>query len=93
MFARYTGLFVVIVWAWMVFTLYTNRFDTDDLVFRLAKSGAMVAIAALAVNLHRLMAGDEGTWVRARIRRPSSVAARPVRPGPTPCPWAGPQAG
>ncbi len=59
-FARYTGLFVVIVWAWIVYTLYTNRFDTDDLVFRLAKSGAMVAIAALAVNLHRLMAGGDG---------------------------------
>jgi low temperature requirement protein LtrA len=59
-FGRYAGLFVVIVWAWIVYTLYTNRFDTDDLVFRLAKSGAMLAIAALAVNLHRLMAGGDG---------------------------------
>jgi low temperature requirement protein LtrA len=59
-FGRYAGLFVVIAWAWIVYTLYTNRFDTDDLVFRLAKSGAMLAIAALAVNLHRLMAGGDG---------------------------------
>ena len=59
-FARYAALFVVIVWAWIVYTLYTNRFDTDDLVFRLAKSGAMLAIAAVAVNLHRLMAGGDG---------------------------------
>ena len=56
-FARYAGLFVVIVWAWIVYTLYANRFDTDDLIFRLAKSGAMLAIAALAVNLHRADGG------------------------------------
>ena len=36
-FARFAGLFVVIVWA--------------DLVFRLSKSGAMLAIAAVSVNL------------------------------------------
>jgi hypothetical protein len=42
-------------------TLYANRFDTDDLIFRLAKSGAMLAIAAVAVNLHRVVAGDGGS--------------------------------
>ncbi len=60
-FARFAALFVVVVWAWILYTLYANRFDTDDLIFRLAKSGAMLAIAALAVNLHRVMAGDGGT--------------------------------
>lgn len=60
-FARFAALFVVIVWAWVLYTMYANRFDTDDLIFRLAKSGAMLAIAALAVNLHRVMAGDGGT--------------------------------
>jgi len=59
-FARYVALFVVIVWAWVLYTLYANRFDTDDLIFRLAKSGAMLAIAAVAVNLHRLMEGGSG---------------------------------
>jgi low temperature requirement protein LtrA len=60
-FARFAGLFVVIAWAWVLYTLYANRFDTDDLIFRLAKSGAMLAIAAIAINLHRVMAGDGGT--------------------------------
>jgi low temperature requirement protein LtrA len=59
-FARFAGLFVVIVWAWVLYALYANRFDSDDLIFRLAKSGAMLAIAALAINLHRVMAGDGG---------------------------------
>lgn len=60
-FARFAGLFVVVAWAWYGFTIYANRFDTDDLIFRLAESVAMLAIAALAVNLHRLMAGHGGT--------------------------------
>src|SRR5262249_30274012 len=43
------------------YALYANRFDTDDLIFRLAKSGAMLAIAAIAVNLHRVMEGHGGS--------------------------------
>src|SRR5947209_3369338 len=54
-FARFAGLFVAVAWAWYGFTLYANRFDTDDLIFRLAESVAMLAMAALAVNLHRVM--------------------------------------
>lgn len=60
-FARFSALFVVVVWAWILYTLYANRFDTDDLIFRLAKSGAMLAIAAIAVNLRQAMAGHGGT--------------------------------
>jgi low temperature requirement protein LtrA len=60
-FARFASLFVVVVWAWILYTLYANRFDTDDLIFRLAKSGAMLAIAAIAVNLHEAMDGRGGT--------------------------------
>ena len=59
-FARFAALFVVVVWAWVLYTLYANRFDTDDLIFRLAKSGAMLAIAAIAVNLHKTMDGRGG---------------------------------
>jgi low temperature requirement protein LtrA len=60
-FARFAALFVVVVWAWVLYTLYANRFDTDDLIFRLAKSGAMLAIVAIAVNLHEAMDGRGGT--------------------------------
>ena len=60
-FARFAGLFVVVAWAWAGFTFYANRFDTDDLVFRLAKSGAMLAIAAIAINVHLVMRGEGGT--------------------------------
>ena len=60
-FARFAGLFVVVAWAWAGFTFYANRFDTDDLIYRLAKSGAMLAIAAIAINVHLVMRGHGGT--------------------------------
>ncbi len=44
------GLFTAIWISWMGFTLYANRFDTDDLVFRLAKLAATGAIAGCAAS-------------------------------------------
>jgi low temperature requirement protein LtrA len=59
-FARFGALFIVVVWAWILYTLYANRFDTDDLIFRLAKSCAMLAIAGVAVSIHKVMEGRGG---------------------------------
>jgi low temperature requirement protein LtrA len=44
------GLFVVLWLSWMGFTLYANRFDTDDVVFRIAKLTATLAIAGCAAS-------------------------------------------
>jgi low temperature requirement protein LtrA len=60
-YARFAALFTIVLWAWVLYALYANRFGTDDLIFRLAKSGAMLAIAAVAVNLHQIMDGHGGT--------------------------------
>jgi low temperature requirement protein LtrA len=60
-FARFAGLFLVILWAWLGFTMYANRFDTDDLPYRLAMAAAALAVAGLAINVHRVVAGDGGT--------------------------------
>jgi low temperature requirement protein LtrA len=43
-------LFSSVWWAWDGFTFYANRFDTDDVVYRLAKLGAMLAVAGLAAS-------------------------------------------
>ena len=48
--AQLTGLFVAIWFSWVGFTLYANRFDTDDLIFRLAKLLATGAIAGCAAS-------------------------------------------
>jgi low temperature requirement protein LtrA len=44
----FAGVFVLVVWSWAKFVTYTERFDTDDVVHRLAKASAMFAIAACA---------------------------------------------
>ena len=59
-FLRFAGLFPLLLWAWVVYTLYANRFGTDDLILRLAKSGAMLALAAIGVDIHRLLYGHGG---------------------------------
>ena len=45
---QFAGLFAVMWTAWVGFTLYANRFDTDDVVFRVAKLIATGAIAGCA---------------------------------------------
>jgi low temperature requirement protein LtrA len=50
-FGEFCGLFLPALWAWVGFTFYANRFDTDDVVYRLMKMAAMLGIAALAVNV------------------------------------------
>jgi len=59
-FARFAGLFVPIVWAWAGFAFYSNRFGTDDVIYRLVKALAMLAIAALAISVHSVMRGGHG---------------------------------
>jgi low temperature requirement protein LtrA len=60
-FLRFAGLFVPIAWAWSGFTFYANRFDTDDVAYRLVKAVAMLAIAALAISVHSVMRGGHGS--------------------------------
>jgi low temperature requirement protein LtrA len=50
-FLRSLALFVPVWWAWAGFTFYANRFDTDDLVYRLLIFVAMFAVAALATTV------------------------------------------
>lgn len=53
--AGFTGfviLFIPIWWAWIGATFYANRFDVDDVGSRILTGLQMLAIAALAVNVH-----------------------------------------
>ena len=47
----YAAYFALVWWLWASHTFYADRFDTDDLVYRLVAGGQMVAIAFLAASL------------------------------------------
>ena len=51
-FFSFIFLFIPIWWAWIGTTFYANRFDSDDIGHRLLMGVQMLAIAALAVNVH-----------------------------------------
>jgi len=50
-FAIFAGLFLPVYIAWQGFSFYSDRFDTDDVLFRVVMLAAMLAIAALAVQV------------------------------------------
>ena len=49
-FAVFVALYVAMWFSWVGFTLYANRFDTDDVVFRIAKLAATATIAGCAAS-------------------------------------------
>ena len=42
------GLFTVVWWSWMSSTLYANRFDHDDVLYRVNKLAGMFAVLGMA---------------------------------------------
>jgi low temperature requirement protein LtrA len=48
--ARYALMFLLIWWAWLGHTMYSSRFDSDDLLHRLLTFMQMFAAAAMAAN-------------------------------------------
>src|SRR5436190_3610434 len=56
-FFEFLGLFVPVWWAWMGFTFYANRFDTDDLLYRVLMLLAMFCVAVLATTIPSVFEG------------------------------------
>ena len=46
----YAGLFTVVWWSWAGAALYANRFDHDDIVYRLYKLAGMAAVIGMAAS-------------------------------------------
>jgi low temperature requirement protein LtrA len=57
------GLFVPVWWAWVGFTFYADRFDTDDVIHRVLMVGGMFAVAALASAIPDVFAGASTGFV------------------------------
>ncbi|MBY6368400.1 low temperature requirement protein A [Rhodococcoides corynebacterioides] len=56
--ATFVGLFAVTWWSWVTSTLYANRFDTNDVLYRLLKLAATFAVAVMAAAAATAVGGD-----------------------------------
>jgi low temperature requirement protein LtrA len=54
----YLGYFALVWWLWASHTFYADRYDTDDLIYRLLAGAQMVAVAMIAVSVSL---GDAGS--------------------------------
>lgn len=64
-FLGFATLFVPLWWVWIGTTFYANRFDSDDLMRRLLMGLQMLAVAALAVNVHHGLGESSGSFALA----------------------------
>jgi low temperature requirement protein LtrA len=57
---KFLALFVPVWWSWVGFTFYADRFETNEAIYRILTFAAILAVAALAVNLENAFsaAGD-----------------------------------
>ena len=63
----FLGLFVPVWWAWVGYTFYADRFDTDDVVHRVLMLGGMFAVAALASVIPDAAQGDTAPFAVAYV--------------------------
>ncbi len=78
-FATFAALYLPVFIAWQGFSSYADRFDTDDVVFRGVMFLAMLAIAALAIQIPDVSHGDSTGFVVAYVILRSLLVALYLR--------------
>jgi len=66
-FLGFVALFVPVWWLWMGFTFYANRFDTDDLPYRLLTLLAMFLVAVLSTTIGAVFHGSSTGFALAYL--------------------------
>ncbi|GAA0502681.1 membrane protein [Paractinoplanes deccanensis] len=56
--ATFAALITVTWWSWVTTTLYANRFDTNDVIYRLAKLAMTGAVIGMAASAQGATGGD-----------------------------------
>ena len=64
-FLVFAGLFVPVWWAWVGYTFYADRFDTDDPPHRVLMIGGMFAVAVLASVIPGAFQGETASFAIA----------------------------
>lgn len=66
-FGRLVGYFVPVWWAWTGFTFYGDRFDSDDVVYRLTVLAAMAGVGAMTATVERSSTGFAIAYIAVRV--------------------------
>jgi low temperature requirement protein LtrA len=56
--AVFAGLFAITWWSWVTTTVYANRFDTNDVLYRVLKLAATFAVAVMAASASTAIGGS-----------------------------------
>src|ERR671910_83230 len=78
-FATFAALFVPVFVAWQGFSFYADRFDTDDVLFRVSMLIAMLAVAALAIQIPSATHGASTGFALAYVAIRSLTVALNLR--------------
>ncbi|WP_159961628.1 low temperature requirement protein A [Blastococcus haudaquaticus] len=63
----FAGMFTLVWWSWVSSTLYANRFDHDDVVYRLLKLTSMAAVIGLAASATEATGERFGVFVGCQL--------------------------
>jgi low temperature requirement protein LtrA len=78
-FLIFSGLFVPVWWAWVGYTFYADRFDTDDVVHRVLMLAGMFAVGALASVIPEAAEGSTAAFAVAYVAVRAFVIALNAR--------------
>jgi low temperature requirement protein LtrA len=78
-FLRYAALFVPVWSIWLGFTVYADRFDTDDVPHRILMLAGMFGVAAIAVHVDDAFGGGSIPFTLTSIAPRAVLLAMNVR--------------
>ncbi|MEW6127310.1 MAG: low temperature requirement protein A [Acidobacteriota bacterium] len=64
---RYLALFAPVWWAWIGYSFYADRFESDEVIFRVLMFAGMMAMAAVAINVRGAFNGHDVSFAIAYV--------------------------
>jgi|GEM_PF-418517 len=63
----FAGLFTITWWSWVTTILYANRFDTNDVIYRLAKLAGTAAVLGMAASASEAVGAKANTFAASYL--------------------------
>ncbi len=63
----FAGLFFIVLYTWLGFTLYADQFDTDDLLHRFGMAATMLGVIIFTATIHDALRGGSTAFALAYL--------------------------